>query len=99
MWDLCVNVNPEALIQPRQWEKTENGQNLQNLRCRSAHCLQPVIPVPLYEGGGGETLGGSERCSEGPDVLVYRDPLKPVRCTTVEAYGTRFYTPDSPPPP
>ena len=53
MWDLCVNVNPEALIQPRQWEKTENGQNLQNLRCRSAHCLQPVIPVPLYEGGGG----------------------------------------------
>ena len=42
-------------------------QNLQNLRCRSAHCLQPVIPVPLR--GGGRS---SERCSEGPGVLVYR---------------------------
>ena len=43
-------------------------KNLQNLRCRSAHCLQvqPVIPVPLQ--GGGRS---SERCSEGPDVLVY----------------------------
>ena len=41
-------------------------QNLQNLRCRSAHCLQPVIPVPLR--GGGRS---SERCSEGPGVLLY----------------------------
>ena len=41
-------------------------KNLQNLRCRSAHCLQPVILVPLR--GGGRS---SERCSEGPDVLVY----------------------------
>ena len=41
-------------------------KNLQNLRCRSAHCLQPVIPVPLR--GGGRS---SERCSEGPDVLIY----------------------------
>ena len=41
-------------------------KNLQNLRCRSAHCLQPSAAVPLQ--GGGRS---SERCSEGPDVLVY----------------------------
>ena len=42
------------------------SKNLQNLRCRSAHCLQPSAAVPLQ--GGGRS---SERCSEGPDVLLY----------------------------
>ena len=45
------------------------SKNLQNLRCRSAHCLQPSAAVPLQ--GGGRS---SERCSEGPDVLILIPP-------------------------